>query len=109
MYPSIYHCGNGYASASVPDMIYPMVQWVEHGTVPEQLTISYTVGSNSFSRPVYPYPEIPKYNGTGDPNSVGSFHAVASPGAHYTNWYGNYLFFQPIGGGGRDRGYTRHR
>jgi hypothetical protein len=42
---------------------------------------------------VYPYPDIPKYNGTGDPNSATSFHAVVSPDAkQYTNWYGNYLF-----------------
>jgi hypothetical protein len=107
MYPSIYHCGNGYAGASVPDMIYPMVQWVEQGITPDQLQISYTVNGNSFSRPVYPYPEIPKYNGSGDPSSALSFHPVTSPGAHYTNWYGNYLFFEPIGGGDSDRGYTR--
>jgi hypothetical protein len=28
-----------------------------------------------------------------------------SPGAHFTDWYGNYLFFQPISG--RDQGHTR--
>jgi feruloyl esterase len=107
MFPSIYHCGNGYSSASVPDMILPIVQWVEDRTSPSQLPISYTVGNNSFSRPVYPYPDIPRYNGIGDPNSAGSFQAVASPGAHYTDWIGNYLFFQPIGGGGRDEGFAR--
>jgi feruloyl esterase len=107
LFPSIYHCGNGYAAASVPDMILPMVQWVEQGTVPSQLPISYTVNGSSFSRPVYPYPEIPKYNGSGDPNAAGSFHAVDSPGAHYTNWLGNYLFFQPIGGGDGREGFAR--
>jgi Tannase and feruloyl esterase len=105
--PSVYHCGGGYANAVMPDLIYPMVQWVEGAAAPSQLPISYTVGSSSFSRPVYPYPDIPKYNGSGDQNSAASFHPVASPGAHYTNWYGNYLFFQPIGSGGRDQGYTR--
>jgi hypothetical protein len=57
---------------------------------------------------VYPYPFIPKYNGTGNPNDASSFDPVPSPGAHYTDWIGNYLFFQPVGGG-RDRGYSRHR
>jgi hypothetical protein len=108
MFPSVYHCGGGYASAATPDLIYPMVQWVEQGSAPGQLPISYTVSGSSFSRPVYPYPEIPRYNGTGNPNSAASFHPVASPGAHYTEWIGNYLFFQPIGGG-HDRGYSRHR
>jgi feruloyl esterase len=110
MFPSVYHCGGGYANAVMPDLIYPMVQWVEGGTgaAPGQLPISYTVGSNSFSRPVYPYPEIPRYNGSGDPNSAGSFHAVTSPGGHYTGWLGDYLFFEPVGGGRRgDQGSTR--
>jgi hypothetical protein len=71
------------------------------GTVPSQLPICYTVNGSAFSRPLYPYPEIPQYTGSGDPNSAASFHAVDSPGAHYTHWIGDYLFFQPIGDGGR--------
>ncbi len=104
MFPTVYHCGGGYASAVMPDLIYPMVQWAEQGTAPSQLTISYTVSGGSLSRPVYPYPEIPRYNGSGDPNSASSFHPVPSPGAHYTDWYGNYLFYRPIGGGSGRRG-----
>ena len=108
MLPSVYHCGGSYAGASVPDMVYPMVQWVEDGTAPSQLTASYTVGSASFSRPVYPYPDIPRYNGSGPTSDAASFHAVPSPGAHYTNWLGNYLFYQPVGGsGGSEEGYSR--
>ncbi len=101
LFPSVYHCGGGYANAVIPDLIYPMVQWVEAGAQPSQLSISYTVGSSSLSRPVYPYPEIPRYNGSGDPTQAASFHAVPSPGAHYTDWIGNRLFYQPIGSGGR--------
>ena len=113
LFPTVYHCGGGYANATTPDLIYPMVQWVEDGTAPRQLAISYTVGSSSFSRPVYPYPYIPQYNGSGDQNSATSFHPVVAPaaarGTDYTNWYGNYLFYQPISGGGHDTGYIRHR
>jgi feruloyl esterase len=98
LFPSVYHCGGGYANATTPDLIYPIVQWAEQGTAPGQLTIGYSPsGTTPFSRPVYPYPEIPRYNGTGDPNSAASFHAVPSPGAHYTNWYGNFLFYRPVG------------
>jgi hypothetical protein len=104
LFPTVYHCGGGYANATTPDLIYPMVQWVEQGSAPSQLTISYAPSSGtSFTRPVYPYPEIPRYNGSGDPNSAASFHAVGSPGAHYTDWYGNYLFFRPVGGRGLGR------
>jgi hypothetical protein len=111
LYPSVFHCGGGYASASVPDMILPMVQWVEGGAsaAPSSLTINYEVGQpNSFSRPVYPYPEIPKYDGTGETTDGAHFHPVDSPAARYTNWIGTYLFFQPLTGD-QDRGYTRHR
>jgi feruloyl esterase len=95
MVPSVYHCGGSYASATVPDMILPMVQWVESGTAPSQLIVQY---GTTVTRPAYPYPFIPRYNGTGDPNVAASFHRVPSPGAHYTDWFGNYLFEQPIGG-----------
>ncbi|MBV9366399.1 MAG: tannase/feruloyl esterase family alpha/beta hydrolase, partial [Solirubrobacterales bacterium] len=105
MVPSVYHCGGSYAGATVPDMIYPMVQWVEAGSAPSQLTVQY--GSTA-TRPVYPYPEIPRYNGSGSTNDAASFHPVTSPGAHYTAWIGNYLFYEPIGGGGgADQGYAR--
>jgi feruloyl esterase len=107
MVPTVYHCGGGYASAAVPDMILPMVDWVETGAAPSSLTAQYTVGTTSLSRPVYPYPDIPRYNGSGDPNDAGNFHPVASPGAHYTDWIGNNLFFQPIGGGSSDAGHSR--
>jgi hypothetical protein len=33
------------------------------------------------------------------------FCPVVLPGAHYTQWIGDYLFFQPISG--RDQGHTR--
>jgi feruloyl esterase len=100
MVPTVYHCGGGYASAAVPDMVLPMVQWVEDTTPPASLTANYTVGGTSLSRPVYPYPEIPRYNGSGPTSDATSFHPVRSPGAHYTDWIGNYLFSQPVGGGG---------
>ena len=40
-----------------------------------------------------------------DPSLAASFHPVRSPDAkQYTDWIGNYLFYQPIGSGGRDEG-----
>jgi feruloyl esterase len=102
LFPSVYHCGGGYATATTPDLIYPMVQWVEQHLAPGQLTIGYAPPKRTpFTRPVYPYPYIPQYNGSGDQNSFASFHPVKAPaaaqGADYTNWYGNYLFYRPVG------------
>ncbi len=97
MFPTVYHCGGGYANSSF-DLVYPMVQWVEQRKAPSQVTATDTIDNTTLTRPVFPYPDIPQYNGTGDPNDASSFHAVTSPGAHYTNWIGNYLFYQPVGG-----------
>jgi hypothetical protein len=109
MEPTVYHCGGGYASAVQPDLILPMVEWVETGSAPSALAISYTVNGSSFSRPVYPYPFVPRYNG-GPTSDAASFHpVVAAPYANhtdYTRWLGDYLFYQPIGGD-RQEGYTR--
>ena len=107
--PTVAHCGGGYSSASF-DFVLPMVQWVEQGSAPSEVDWSGTVAGTSLSRPAYPYPEIPQYNGGGaDPTKATSFHAVRSPDAdQYTNWIGNYLFYEPVsGGGGRDQGYSR--
>jgi pimeloyl-ACP methyl ester carboxylesterase len=108
LFPTVAHCGGGYANSSF-DVVYPMVQWVEQGNAPTEIDATDTIGGSNVTRPVYPYPEIPQYNGHGaDPTVATSFHAVTSPDAkQYTDWIGNYLFYQPVGGGGRDGGYAR--
>jgi Tannase and feruloyl esterase len=114
LFPSVYHCSGGYANATTPDLIYPMVQWVEQGMAPRRLTISYApAGTTSLSRPVYPYPYIRNTTEAAIRAPAASFSPVKAPaaaqGTDYTNWYGNYLFSQPIGGGGQATGYIRHR
>ncbi len=96
MFPTVYHCGGGYANSSF-DLVYPMVQWVEQRNAPSQVIATDTIGGSALTRPVYPYPDIPRYNGSGPTNVASSFHPVPSPAAHqYTDWIGNYLFYQPI-------------
>ncbi len=108
LFPTVAHCGGGYANSSF-DVVYPMVQWVEKGIAPSEVDATDTIGSSTVSRPVYPYPEIPKYNGNNEnPALASSFHPVISPDAkQYTDWIGNYLFYQPIGGGRQDQAYSR--
>ena len=107
MFPTVYHCGGGYAGSSF-DLVYPMVQWVEQGTAPDQITATDTINGSTLTRPVYPYPEIPQYNGSGSTSDESSFHPVLAPAyrnhTDYTDWYGNYLFYRPIGGGSGRRG-----
>jgi feruloyl esterase len=55
----------------------PLVQWVEHGIAPDRI-IAYHVanGAQDFSRPVCPYPALPRYSGVGDKTKASSFVCV---------------------------------
>lgn len=110
LFPTVAHCGGGYAGSSF-DLVYPMVQWVENGTAPSSVTATDTINSTTLTRPVYPYPEVPMYNGTGSTDDAANFHPVRSAHAtEYSNWIGNYLFYRPIGGGSAWDGHGRgHR
>jgi hypothetical protein len=109
LFPTVAHCGAGYANSSF-DLVYPMVQWVENGSAPSQVTATDTIGSSTLTRPVYPYPLVPKYNGTGSTSVAANFHPVVSPHAgDYSNWIGNDLFYQPIGEGSGSSRHTRAR
>jgi hypothetical protein len=54
------------------------VKWVEYGIPPDRI-IAYHVanGMQDFSRPVCPYPELPRYKGVGDPTKASSFVCAA--------------------------------
>jgi Tannase and feruloyl esterase len=107
LFPTVAHCGGGYAASSF-DLVYPMVQWVEGGSAPSQITATDTVNANTLTRPVYPYPLVPMYNGTGSTSDASSFHPVLSPHAHdYSQWIGNDLFYQPVDASQGSRGDTR--
>jgi feruloyl esterase len=91
LFPGVGHCAGG----AGPDRIEgdltpppaaqidrialdPLVQWVEHGIAPD-LIIAYHVanGVQDFSRPVCPYPALPRYSGGGDPTKASSFVCTA--------------------------------
>jgi len=101
MFPTVYHCGGGYANSSF-DLVYPMVQWVEQGIAPSSVTATDTIAATTLTRPVYPYPQIPQYNGSGPTTAASSFHPVNSPaGLDYSSWIGNNLYSYPVGDGPR--------
>jgi feruloyl esterase len=109
LFPTVAHCGGGYAASSF-DLVFPMVQWVEGGSAPSQITATDTVNSNTLTRPVYPYPLVPKYNGSGSTSDASNFHPVVSPHAHdYSQWLGNELFYQPVDASQRSHGETVSR
>jgi tannase/feruloyl esterase len=54
------------------------VQWVEQNVAPEQIVASKIVnGVTTFTRPLCPYPALPRYSGVGDTTKASSFVCVA--------------------------------
>ena len=89
MLPGTAHCRRGPGGDSV-DWISAIENWVERGQAPEQVIAHHLVkeqnylglprpryplpsGSFDRTRPVYPYPAIARYMGTGDPNIAASW------------------------------------
>jgi feruloyl esterase len=75
--PGVGHCGGG-AGPDTVDLISPFIPWVEQGIAPDQVIASKVVnGVTTFSRPLCPYPALPRYSGVGDPTQASSFKCVA--------------------------------
>jgi pimeloyl-ACP methyl ester carboxylesterase len=83
--PGMNHCSGGLATDQF-DMLAPLVKWVEQGTAPASITANArgaganvvntelpTSWSANRSRPLCPYPQVARYNGSGDVESAASF------------------------------------
>ena len=82
LFPGMAHCGGG-AGPNTTDVLTPVMAWVESGREPGQITASNLVdGAVTRTRPVYPYPTVARYDGSGEPRRRGELRAVhAAPGA----------------------------
>jgi feruloyl esterase len=76
MIPGFYHCFGGDFDRF--DFLTPVMNWVERGTAPEEV-IAWTVadGSVARTRPVYPYPSVARYAGSGNVNDAANFSRAA--------------------------------
>ena len=116
--PGVYHCGKGEGPSAV-DLLTPMMNWVENSNAPDVvITRTPTNAGNDFgqppseaktkkpstsntsgvarSRPVYPYPAVAKYKGSGDQNDAGNYVKGAPLYAKPTaSWIGE-DFFKPF-------------
>jgi len=93
--PGVYHCGKGEGPSAV-DFLTPMMDWVEKGVAPDVVIArTPTNAGNDFGQPpseakgqkpaastttkvvracpVYPYPAVAKYKGSGDEASADSY------------------------------------
>jgi feruloyl esterase len=71
--PGVLHCGGG-AGPDRFDALTALENWVERGIAPASMLA--TKQGSSLSRPLCPYPELPRYKGSGDANDAASFECA---------------------------------
>jgi hypothetical protein len=65
------------------DSLKALEDWVEEGIAPaDQVAVDTNAATLGRARPLCEYPEWPRYNGYGDPNSAASFKCLKAPGFH---------------------------
>ena len=73
MVPGMFHCGGGVGTSTF-DALTSLVEWVEKGTAPLSILASRVVdGKPVRTRPLCPYPQTAKYQGSGSIDDASSF------------------------------------
>ena len=73
MVPGMAHCGGG-EGPNVFDSMTALEQWVEQKKAPDQIVASRMKdGKAERTRPLCPYPQVAKYNGTGSTDDATNF------------------------------------
>jgi hypothetical protein len=92
MLPGVNHCGGGQAPNTI-DALTPVLDWVERGVAPDRLVASETAnGSVARTRPIFPYPLVARYDGSGSTDEAANF-APAPPPVNYNDappWLGSF-------------------
>ncbi len=68
LFPGMAHCGGGLGPNTF-DVLTPVMNWVEHGVAPYRIVASMT----NRTRPVYPYPAVARYDGSGSTDDAANF------------------------------------
>jgi feruloyl esterase len=77
MVPGMAHCAGG-EGPNTFDMVSAMEQWVEQGKAPEQIIASHSQnGTVDRTRPLCPYPQVARYQGTWSIDDASNFTCAA--------------------------------
>jgi Tannase and feruloyl esterase len=94
LFPGVAHCGGG-AGPNTFDILTPVMAWVESGRQPARIVASNVLdGTVTRTRPVYPYPTVARYDGTGSVDDAANFVPWTprrEPGPGY-DWVGEDLY-----------------
>jgi len=69
MVPGMSHCSGGPGETHF-DALGSLVEWVEHGVAPDRIIAA---GADNVQRPLCPYPQTARYQGSGSTNDASSF------------------------------------
>ena len=74
--PGMFHCTGGYGPDRI-DFLTALTAWVENGEAPDRLISSQMAAGDGAkpmaTRPLWPYPRVARYDGTGDPSAAASY------------------------------------
>jgi len=98
MVPGMYHCTGGYGPHQF-DAVADIVAWVENDAAPERIVVGQPDGSGGVTRtrPVFPYPAVARYTGSGSVDDAANFVAAppAAPRDDRVAWAGDWLHALP--------------
>ncbi|MEV4346819.1 tannase/feruloyl esterase family alpha/beta hydrolase [Actinoplanes sp. NPDC049596] len=89
LFPGMAHCGGGEGPNSF-DVLTPVMSWVETGHRPGRIVAT----AAARTRPVFPYPAVARYDGTGSTDDASNFVASTprKPVATDATWVGQSLY-----------------
>jgi feruloyl esterase len=89
LFPGMAHCGGG-EGPNTFDVLTPVMAWVESGRQPGRIVAS----SATRTRPVYPYPTVARYDGSGSVDDAANFVASTprQPVRNDADWVGQRLY-----------------
>ncbi len=76
MLPGVLHCSGGEGAFNV-DHLSVLEEWVEEGKAPERVIARRPLGEGAErTRPLCPYPQVARYNGTGSTDDAANFRCT---------------------------------
>jgi feruloyl esterase len=80
MVPGMFHCSGG-PGPNTFDALTPLVNWVEGGVAPDTIVATKFVNDTppavQMTRPLYVFPNVAKYGGSGSTSIAANFTCVA--------------------------------
>jgi hypothetical protein len=77
MQPGVFHCGGGVGPGTFEPLL-EVVEWVEAAKAPDRITAAQVVNGRTVrTRPLCPYPQTAKYNGSGSIDQAENFRCMA--------------------------------